>query len=79
MVAVVLHLDVLYHYDFRSRRLVNGDGVHRSAAARRRGGGRARRGMVISRIGAREIEAGELARVGYRTLGATSRESPYDI
>lgn len=42
-------------------------------------GGRARRGMVISRIGAREIEAGELARVGYRTLGATSRESPYDI
>lgn len=75
----MLHLYALYHCDFSFGRPVNGDVVCNFAAARRSGRRRVRRGMMVGRIGAREIKAGELARVGYRTLRATSREFPFEI
>ena len=70
----------LWHDDFPVIRASVGDDLVLAATtARRRRRGRAGRFRVISRISSREVETGELARVGGGTLRAAGREVPFDV
>ena len=76
VVAMAFHLCAIFHQAFGSE---IGVGIHSLAAAGRRGGGRIRVVVAISRIEIRKTDVYGFARIGGWTLGAARREVPCDV